>query len=313
MITDVSAQEDLNKAVVLQLQDGTYRSVGVPQFLYLKCEKCKRYKRVSRLRAEIAKSGPLEGKRLVVGNCSKCGEEVSSSINTQAERDQLVQRSVYYWQKDKRELDKKLAKSERKVLKRKMPKNSTKAKTTAVKNKTKKGAEKVAATKGARKAMEAATSRPRVWERPEGAADGKTTLAAIMAGGPWTVEEMQDRHDKLAKTGKYSVRGRDLVTSDYTWMVKQDKIEVDGVEHQAYRGRNRADEEVFSVPTLADPLVKGSKPGKLSKAGGKITFNGIDLTKDKAPAAVKRAPATTKTTTKSSAKAEKKTKKSSKK
>lgn len=295
--------QELAKRLML-MQDGQYREVGIPSFLFFKCDTCKTYKRAARLRKEVGKTGALEGKQIVIGYCTKCGNEVSASTNTEKERDTLAARSVYYWQKEQAAAAQKRIAIDSKGSKKKMPKDKTAknaakaAKTTAAKGKTK----GVATTKGAAAAKTSSGERPRVWTRPDGAADGKTTLAMIMAGGPWTVAELRERHDKLAKTGKTSVRGRDLVTSDFSWMVNQEKIEIGEAEHQAYRGKNGDDEVVFTVPTLADPLVKGAKAGKVTNKNGKITFGGVTLTKDSGRAA----PAAKATAAKKPAKASKK-------
>ena len=285
---------DLDKKILLQMHDGTYRQVGVPQFLYFKCDVCKRYKQIARLRPEIAKVGPHKGERQVVGYCTKCGKEIATSINTQQERDELVQRSIYYWQKDQNDQKASIQKREQrgnsKGSSKKMPKTTVvkKIKTTAA---SKAPVQTKVASKGATKAS-ANGLRTHVWDIPEGAANGTVTLAMIAAGGPWTVEELNERHDALAKTGKTARRTRPLTTSDFTWLVKHGEVKVGDAEHQAYRGRNADDDDVFTVPTLADPLKKGSRAGKITKSGSKMIFNGITITKDRMAVETKKSPAT---------------------
>lgn len=271
----------MNSAKVMIPVNGVPKPIGFPEFVYFKCESCRRFVRVDRFQARIAKTGPLEGKRTIYGDCIRCGKEVEASISTEEDRVSLARKSNEIWQRDLERMEgARPPKVQHKVVKEKLTTmaklkkaKAAAAKTTSVSKKTGKGAEATRSTKAAKTAA-ASSDRSKKWIIPEGAANGKITLGLIMSGGPHTVEELQKRHDALKKTGTTAQRQVPLTTSDYTWLVKQGEFEHNGKMHQAMVGVNEDGEKVFSVPTIADVLEKGAKAGKVSPKG---SFNGVKL------------------------------------
>ncbi len=222
--------------------------------------------RIDELHAGVAKRGPLKGNKTIFGKCRRCGKEVRESIQVRSELVQIAQRSERYYERAQRKRTRRSEELEKLTMakKRRKDKKASKDEETTT---TKKRA------KSSKKSSKTAT-RERHWDRPEGAPNGTQTMMIIMAGGPHTLEELQERHDRLAKSKKISRRLDPLTTIDFTWK-NLDEVVIDDVTHVRYVGFDDDGDFVFSVPTIKDPLKKNAKVLKLRKRGGKLFIGDI--------------------------------------
>lgn len=278
----------------------------VPQFLFIRCPKCKRVRKFQNLHVEIHTDEKRGRIGTVVGNCGKCGEESRESIHTEEERSKLAARSIRYHEREQRRLQKKQQQAQEK--KSNMALKIAKKKTAKAEKATTKN-RKVAAEKSTKSSKKTAASdsgeRTSHWVRKEGQPNGTQTLAMIFAGGPWTIEEAQKRHDQMAKKGMIARRLKPIGTIDGTWLTKRPNgINVDGKKYEAYRSLNADGEDVFTVPDLPDPLVSGAKKLKTKESGDKLMLGKMVLVKD-----VKELKGEKPAAKKSEAKATKKSKK----
>ncbi len=243
----------------------------IPRFLYLHCNSCLRYVRIEELNAEIAKSGPLKGNKTVYGNCRRCGEEVRESIHTRAELVTIAKRSEQYYQQAQKKRNKR-----KEDKKRIMAKKDKKSKRSKSKDKEKIASKSSKKEKKNKKAT--ATTRQSAWDKDTGAEgiNGMQSLMVTMSGGPHTLEELQERHDALAKKGVIWHRTQPVVATDFTWN-KLDEVEYDGKTHVRLVGFNDDDEFVFSVPTIPDAMKKKAKALKTRKKGGKIIVGDVTM------------------------------------
>ncbi len=242
----------------------------IPKFLYLHCISCLRYVRIEELNAEIAKSGPLKGNKTVYGNCRRCGEEVRESIHTRAELVTIAKRSEQYYKQAQKKRTKR--KEDRKRIMAKKDKKSKRSKSKDKEKTTNKSSKKEKKSKKA-----AATTRQSAWDKStaEGI-NGMQSLMVTMSGGPWTLEELQERHNALAKKGLVWHRTQPLVATDFTWN-KLDEVDFDGKKHSRLVGFNDDEEFVFSVPTIPDAMKKNAKALKTRKKGGKIIVGDVTM------------------------------------
>lgn len=245
----------------------------IPKFLYLHCNGCLRFVRVEELSAEIAQSGPLKGNKTVYGNCRRCGEEVRESIHTRAELVTVAKRSERYYQQAQKKRNKR--KEEKNTIMAKKDKKDKKSKRSKDKTKDKVASKSSKKEKKSKKA--AATTRQSSWDKStaEGI-NGMQSLMVTMSGGPWTLAELQERHDALAKKGVVWHRTQPLVATDFTW-TKLDEVEYDGKAHVRLVGFNDDEEFVFSVPTIPDAMKKKAKVLKTRKKGGKVVVGDITM------------------------------------
>jgi hypothetical protein len=250
----------------------------VPQFLYLWCAHCKKFRKFTELKVEIVTDTKRGRIGTVVGNCGKCGRESRESIQDEVERAKMARRTIRFVERaNKRQLTQK---EQNPTMALKVGKKSKKTEkvTSATKNRK---VEKATPAKASKKTAAASAERESHWERKEGQPNGTATLAMIFAGGAYTIEEAQKRHDQMAKKGLIAKRTKPLGTIDGTWLTKRPNgVNVNGTKHEAYRGLNEDGEDVFSVPTLADPLVPGSKAVKTKESNGKLMLGKIVLVKD---------------------------------
>lgn len=244
---------------------------NIPEYLYLHCETCVRFVQVEDLQQVVAEDGIHDGKKIIVGSCTRCGEECSDSVDTQQELERVARRSVAYYLKNKKRRDKRIAKKReiesRMATKTKRRRSSSKASKASTK------------TSKAKKGSKSTGTRQRHYSREEGQPTQKVAFALMLSGGMWTVEEAQDRYNSLAKKGVVGSRDLDIKTGDLSYMCGVGEIDVDGKSVEIYRSRDDDDNDVFGCPQLADALKKGARPGKLNKRGSKVTFKGMQLVK----------------------------------
>lgn len=276
----------------------------VPQFLFFRCDACKRFRKFTNLRLELITHEERGRIGTVIGTCGKCGKESRESIHTEEERVNLANRTTRYYQREQRKQQKQQELRELKTKKKeKKPTMALKVKKNTKKSsaaKAKAPATKKSTVKASAKKSESTTERGSHWDRKEGQPNGTQTLALIFAGGPWTIEEAQKRHDQLAKKGAIARRLKPIGTIDGTWLTKRPNgVNYNGKKHEAYRGVNADGEDVFTVPSIPDPLASGSKALRVSEKGDKLFIGKTQIVKDvkelkgasekKAPAAKKSA------------------------
>ena len=251
---------------------------NIPRYLYLHCNRCLRYVQITDLKGEIAKKGPLEGRKTVFGKCRRCGKEVRESIHTRQELIELAQRSVRYFERAKKKRNKRekitLAKkdNDKKTKKTKKEKRvEAKAAEKAAAKDEKKKSKKTKSSKTSKSSSKKTTTvRESHWQKKAiDGMNGVKSLMLIMAGGFYTIEELRKRHTKMVKAGLIWKRKPELVTTDFTWG-QLDEVEIDGKKHVRLVGINSDEEFVMGVPSIADPLKKGSRPVKVANKGKKL-------------------------------------------
>lgn len=249
-------------------------AADIPRFLYLHCDQCLRYGKIEELTSEIAQEDPFKGRKIIIGICRRCGEECRESIHTRAELLAVAKRSVKYFEQAEKKRKKRKEKKLVMVKKSKKRDKNKKVKSPDESEKKKKKGSKKSKSSKSSKSSSGRTHESH-WKKLDGV-NGVTSLMMCIAGGPYTLEEAQERHDRLAKKKLISERVPPLTTTDFTW-AQLNEVEIDGKKHGRLVGFNDDEEFVFSVPSLPDPLKKNAKAIKARKKGGKFIVNGVTM------------------------------------
>lgn len=270
---------------------GKYKQ-NYPKYLVLMCEHCLRPRKVDDLTVEVMQQGPFKGKRVARGPCRVCGKECIESITSDSEVRIVALRSQRYHERLKARRDKSTSTSHSKgkkklATKTKKAKKSAesaeaKAKTTKAKAKT----TKAKAPKSEKKAKAKTSSngtRSRVYVRDEGDPTFQQALILAASGDLYTVEQIQERFEQAEKKGIVGTLNRPLEAADLTFMCgpRAGTVEIDGTEYEMFRSKDDEGNDVFGVPQHKDVLKKNAKPGKVTKKGSRLIFNGMTLVKKK--------------------------------
>ena len=250
----------------------------IPQYVYLHCDTCLEYVQVEDIDFSVADDGVLAGRNIVRGTCKKCGGKASASIDTESDRQQIAERSVAYWRKYHRRGKKTTTKENIVPVRRKKARKEEKPQP---KTAAKRGRPAGSGTKkAAGKASGGTATRTRHYVREEGQPTQGVAFCIVGSGGLYTVSEFQTRWASLEKQGKIGqMVDKEIGTPDLSYMCGQGEIEVDGKTVEFYRSRDEDGNDVFGVPNLADALKKGARPGKITRKGDRLSFQGMPLVK----------------------------------
>ena len=248
---------------------------NVPEYLYLHCDICVRFVQVIDLQQKISTSGVHDGKRVIVGECSRCGEECIDSVNSQHELDFVAKRSIAYYLKNKRRREKR-RELRSKLLMPRAKKATSRTRSKGTSEKTAKVPTKGKASDKS-KAKATATERVRHYDRGENHPTQRVAYCLAMSGGMYTVDEVQERWNSLVKKDQVGKRDSDISLGDLSYMCTAGEIDVNGKVVQVWRTVTDDDDDLFGCPELADSLKSGSRAGKLNHKGDKVTYKGMRL------------------------------------
>lgn len=251
-----------------------------PKYLFIRCDTCDRRRRVERegFGTRTDREGPNKDKRIVFGICNRCGEEIQAPITTDEEIRLLVKESLRLFnraearRKKRRKGKKKLATKTRKRKNKKSDEDEEDKKTKKSKAKTTKAKKKDKKEKKSKKNKAKTAERGKIWgPRPDGAMNGKDSMAASVAGGMYTLEEFDERHGKLVKEKEAPKRTEPWAVTSLSWLCNN----VDDV----YRSINEDGDDVFGAPNVKPPKSLGGNKKKISTKKGVPYFKGMPLVK----------------------------------